>query len=133
MNVRAAFLLAALLAGDAWSGGSGPGAAVHFNEGRWELFDDDTPVSIEALSLYDSRELGGNDDGEISAADAIWPRLRIWQDLDGDGVPARGEMRPLPGFGLRALATIARGSGRATTVEVLRETVAGRGPRANPR
>src|SRR5262245_60996004 len=67
-----------------------------------ELFGVGTPMVLEGrnapngfvgLAQYDSRELGGNDDGLISDADAIWPQLRIWVDLDADGVSTPQEMR----------------------------------------
>ena len=60
-----------------------------------ELFGVGTPMILEGrnapngfvgLAQYDARQLGGNDDGLITEADAIWPQLRIWVDLDADGV-----------------------------------------------
>jgi hypothetical protein len=80
-----------------------------------ELFGVGTPMILEnrkapngfvGLAQHDSRQLGGNDDGLITDADAIWPQLRIWVDLDADGVSAPGEMRSLRSFGLTALQTI---------------------------
>ena len=56
-----------------------------------ELFGVGTPLVLEGrnapngfvgLAQYDSRQLGGNDDGLITEADAIWPQLRIWVDLE---------------------------------------------------
>ena len=89
-------------------------------------------MNLEALSRYDSRELGGNDDGLITEADAIWIRLRIWVDLDADGVSTSGEMRTLTSCGIRALEAGSRHGGRAAWVDVLEETAAGRRPRAGP-
>ena len=80
-----------------------------------ELFGVGTPLVLEGrnapngfvgLAQYDSRQLGGNDDGLISDADAIWPQLRIWLDLNADGVSTPNEMRTLKSFGLTALETI---------------------------
>jgi hypothetical protein len=80
-----------------------------------ELFGVGTPMILEGrsapngfvgLAQYDARQLGGNDDGLITAADAIWPQLRIWVDLDADGVSTRAELRPLQSFGVTALQTI---------------------------
>ena len=34
-----------------------------------------------ALAQYDQPLLGGNDDGVISRADAIWPELTMWLDV----------------------------------------------------
>lgn len=80
-----------------------------------ELFGVGTPMILESrnapngfvgLAQYDSRQLGGNDDGSISEADAIWPQLRIWIDLNADGVSTHDEMRTLRSVGLTALETI---------------------------
>src|SRR6187399_1507940 len=80
-----------------------------------ELFGVGTPLVLEGrnapngfvgLAQYDSRQLGGNDDGLITEADAIWPQLRIWLDANADGVSTSDEMRSLKSFDLRALETI---------------------------
>ena len=80
-----------------------------------ELFGVGTPLELEGrnapngfvgLAQYDQRRLGGNDDGLITDADAIWPQLRIWVDLDADGVATYPEMRTLKSYGITALETI---------------------------
>ncbi len=80
-----------------------------------ELFGVGTPMVLEGrnapngfvgLAQYDLRQLGGNDDGLITEADAIWPQLRIWLDLNADGVAVRDEMRTLRSAGITALETI---------------------------
>ena len=80
-----------------------------------ELFGVGTPLVLEGrnapnvfvgLAQYDSRQLGGNDDGLITEADAIWPQLRIWLDANADGVSTRDEIRTMKGSGLTALETI---------------------------
>jgi trimeric autotransporter adhesin len=80
-----------------------------------ELFGVGTPMILEGrnapngfvgLAQYDSRQLGGNDDGLITEADAIWPQLRIWLDANADGVSTLDEMRTLKSTGLTALETI---------------------------
>jgi hypothetical protein len=81
-----------------------------------ELFGVGTPLVLEGdrkapngfvgLAQYDSRQLGGNDDGLITEADAIWPQLRIWLDADADGRSTRSEVRPLRAWGIIALETI---------------------------
>ena len=82
-----------------------------------ELFGVGTPLVLDGrnapngfvgLAQYDARELGGNDDGLITEADAIWPQLRIWLDVDADGVSTIDEMRTLRSFGITALETIPR-------------------------
>ena len=64
------------------------------------------PNGFVGLAQYDSRLLGGNDDGLITAADAIWPQLRIWLDADANGISSASEMRTLASFGITALETI---------------------------
>jgi hypothetical protein len=82
-----------------------------------ELFGVGTPLILEGrnapngfvgLAQYDQRQLGGNDDGSITDADAIWPQLRLWLDLNADGIAQPGEMRTLRGEGITALDTIPR-------------------------
>jgi hypothetical protein len=82
-----------------------------------ELFGVGTPLVLEGrnapngfvgLAQYDQRQLGGNDDGLITEADAIWPQLRLWLDLDADGVATREEMRTLPSAGITTLDIIPR-------------------------
>ena len=80
-----------------------------------ELFGVGTPLVLEGrlapngfvgLAQYDARQLGGNDDGLITAADAIWPQLRIWVDLNADGISTYDEMHTLKSYGITALETI---------------------------
>jgi hypothetical protein len=80
-----------------------------------ELFGVGTPLTLEGrnapngfvgLAQYDARQLGGNDDGVITEADAIWPQLRLWLDFNADGRATRDEMRTLRGAGITALETI---------------------------
>jgi hypothetical protein len=80
-----------------------------------ELFGVGTPLLLQGrnapngfvgLAQYDARQLGGNDDGLISEADAIWPQLRLWLDLNADGRATRDEMRSLRSAGITALETI---------------------------
>ncbi len=80
-----------------------------------ELFGVGTPMILDGrnapngfvgLAQYDARQLGGNDDGLITEADAIWPQLRIWVDLNADGVSTYDEMRTLRSYGITALETI---------------------------
>jgi hypothetical protein len=49
-----------------------------------------------ALAEYDKYDKGGNDDGVIDAADAVFASLRLWQDANHDGASQPGELRALP-------------------------------------
>lgn len=64
------------------------------------------PNGFVALAQYDQPLLGGNDDGVISRADAIWQELTLWVDSNADGIATRDEMRRPESFGLTSFATI---------------------------
>lgn len=48
-----------------------------------------------ALAVFDRRANGGNNDGEIDAHDSIFSALRLWRDVNHDGICASNEMRSL--------------------------------------
>jgi len=54
------------------------------------------PNGFVALAQYDDPELGGNDDGYISAADKVWRRLLLWLDANADGLCDPEEMMAVP-------------------------------------
>jgi hypothetical protein len=71
-----------------------------------ELFGGFGLTGTQELSGYDT-----NTDGKITAADAIWSDLRVWQDKDEDGVTDAGELFTLDaagisGIGLSGLAQL---------------------------
>jgi hypothetical protein len=66
------------------------------------------PNGFVALAQYDQPLLGGNDDGVISRADAIWQELSLWVDANADGVATRNEMRRPESLGLTSFGIIPR-------------------------
>lgn len=64
-----------------------------------ELFGSATQDGFEALAAFDM-----NRDMRIDARDRhIWPRLRVWRDLDGDGRSAPAELLTMAQSGVTAL------------------------------
>jgi hypothetical protein len=76
-----------------------------------ELFGNFTPQTssggtengFRALALYDKVENGGNDDGQITQADSIFNSLKLWQDLNHNGISEPSELLTLSGAGLATL------------------------------
>jgi hypothetical protein len=82
-----------------------------------ELFGVGTPLLLDGrnapngfvgLAQYDLPQLGGNDDGLITDADAVWPQLRVWLDADANGISTRQEIRSLRLAGITSLEIIPR-------------------------
>ena len=84
-----------------------------------ELFGDvtaqppsDSPNGFLALAVFDRIEDGGNGDGLISDQDSIYSNLRLWLDLNHDGLSQSGEMSPLSSFGILSIDLAYRESRR---------------------
>lgn len=73
-----------------------------------ELFGDQTPLSSGGLAdsgFAALAEMDSNNDGVIDASDVKFSSLRVWRDLNGDGISQDGELFTLDALGITSLDT----------------------------
>lgn len=65
--------------------------------------DDEDRNGFSAAATYDNPASGGNGDGKLDSNDWVWPHLRWWGDVNGDGIQQPNELTRMDEEGVVAI------------------------------
>ncbi|MEY1557986.1 beta strand repeat-containing protein [Yoonia sp. R2331] len=78
------------------SRGIGDGQIDQTRELAFSFWGQEGDTDLQALK----REFDSNGDGVIDESDSVWAELRVWRDLNGNGISEEGEIFHLGEFGI---------------------------------
>jgi hypothetical protein len=58
---------------------------------------------FRALAMFDQAENGGNGDGQIDSQDAVFSNLKLWRDINHNGISEGGELQALSNSDVRVI------------------------------
>ena len=58
---------------------------------------------FRALAMFDQAENGGNGDGQIDSQDAVFSSLKLWRDINHNGISEGGELQALSNSDVRVI------------------------------
>ncbi|MGJ7582287.1 Ig-like domain-containing protein [Variovorax sp. RHLX14] len=61
-------------------------------------------TDLEGLTAFDT-----NGNGKLDAGDSVWNEMRVWQDLNGNGISDAGEVKTLAAWGMTSINLVSDG------------------------